>query len=215
VNFQSAGSDGSFHFETESGGAALRVGDYRIIASADQYQVTQTEMFSVGEGEDYEAGPISLNSYPVRFSDTQACNVPAEGGLCDFSVKVTNGLSTKFSGKVWSIIEGNNIGSFINFTAFEADSPRNSNLAAGKSSVLQFRFRVRGSVANGASICATIFAGENPSPFFDAVGQRFLFCFMKGDTGFTLMSEQEMQAQLQHGLPQEGATIYRPSLPKK
>jgi hypothetical protein len=214
VNFQNAGSDGSFHFNTDSNGNALRVGDYRIVAQADQYQMTETEMFSVGEGEDHNTGLIALNSYPIRFSDTQVCTVPAQGGLCDFTVKITNGLSTKFSGKAWSIIDGNNIGSLIGFTSFQTDSPLDVSLASGKSTVLRFRFQVRGSVSNGANICATIFAGQNPSPFFNTVGQRNLFCFTKGTNGFTLMSEQEMQSQLQHMLLDEIAPKNKP-FPKK
>src|ERR1051325_3706910 len=169
-------------------------------------------MFSVSEAEAYDAGKVGLFSYPIRFSDTQVCSVPAQGGLCDFSVKVTNGLSTKFSGKVWSIVDADNIGSFTNFTSFQADSPQDVSLGAGKSTILRFRFMVRGSVRNGASICATIFAGQNPSPFFNAVGQRFLFCFVKGEAGFTLMSEQETQSQLQHMLLQEIAPVNPPSL---
>jgi hypothetical protein len=215
VNSQNSGSDGSFHFETDSNGSPLRVGDYMIIASADQYQMTETEMFNVGEGEDHNTGLIALNSYPIRFSDTQVCNVPAQGGGCDFSVKVTNGLPTKFSGKVWSIIDADNLRSFINFSSFQADSPQDITLGSGKSTIVRFRFMVRGSVPNGASICATVFAGKNPGPFFNAAGQRFLFCIVKGDTGFTLMSEQEMQSQLQHIPLLEIAPNPAPSLPKK
>jgi hypothetical protein len=215
VNSQNSGSDGSFHFATDFNGGALRVGDYMIIASADQYQMTETEIFSMGEGEDHNTGLIALNSYPIRFSDTQVCNVPAQGGLCDFSVKVTNGLPTKFSGKVWSIVDADNLRSFINFSSFQADSPQDITLGSGKSTIVRFRFMVRGSVPNGASICATVFAGKNPSPFFNAVGKSFLFCFTKGVNGFTLMSDQEMQSQLQHMPLLEVAPSAAPSLPKK
>ena len=104
--------------------------------------------------------------------------------------------------------------SFRNFSSFQADSPRDLTLASGKSTVLHFRFTVRGSVANGAEICATAFAGANPSPLFHAVGKSFLFCFTKGPNGFTLMSEQEMQSQLQHMLLDEIAPKNKP-FPKK
>jgi hypothetical protein len=185
-----------------------------LVAFADQYQSRQTEMFTVGEGEAYDAGKVALDSYPIRLSDTQVCNLPAKGGVCDFSVKVTNGLSTKFSGRVWTIVDGANLGSFTNFTSFQADSPRDLTLASGKSTVLHFHFTVRGSVANGAEICAIAFAGANPSPFFNAVGKSFLFCFTKGPNGFTLMSEQEMQSQLQSMLLHEIAPASTPSLKK-
>ena len=215
LNSQNAGSDGSFRFNTDSNGSALRVGDYRIVAQADQYQFIETETFAVGESEDYVVSRVALNSYPIRFSNTQVCTVPANGGLCDFSVKITNGLSTEFSGKAWSIIDGNNIGSLIGFTSFQAGLPTDISLASGKSMVLRFRFQVRGSVSNGANICATVFAGQNPDALFHTVGQRFLFCFTKGTNGFTLMSEQEMQSQLQHMPLLEVAPNPAPSLPKK
>lgn len=215
VNSQNTASDGSFHFATDFNGSPLRVGNYMLVAFADQYQYRQTEMFTVGEGEAYDAGKVALDSYPIRLSDTQVCSLPAKGGVCDFSVKITNGLARKFSGKAWSIITGDNIGSFTNYTSFQTDAPLDVSLGAGKSMVLRFRFTVRGSVADGAYICANVLAGENPSPFFHTVGQRFLFCFTKGTNGFTLMSEQEMQSQLQHMPLLEIAPNPAPSLPKK
>ena len=214
VNSQAAGSDGSFHFETDFNGNALRVGNYMIVASADQYYVSQTEIFGVGDGENYSTGKVALNSYPIRFSDLQVCAVQSDGGLCDFSVKITNGLATKFSGKAWSVIDGYNIGSFTKFTNFQADSPSDISLAPGKSAVLRFRFQVRGLVADGAVICATAFVGKNPSPFFNTSGVRFLFCFVKGSNGFSLMSEQEMHKQLQHMKTLEVEPKKAPSLKK-
>ena len=215
VNSQSAASDGSFHFETDFNGIALRVGEYMIVASADQYQPSQTETFSVGESENYDAGRVALHSYPIRFSNTQICAVPAAGGLCDFSVKITNGLSTRFSGRAWSMIDGQNIGSLINFTSFQSDSLLNVSLDPGRSTVLRFRFQVRGSVADGAYICATAFVGQNPGPLFNTAGVRSLFCFVKGANGFTLMSEQEMHNQLQQMRNDNADRIHTPSGPKK
>ena len=215
VKSQNTASDGSFHFETDFNGNALRTGNYMIFAFADQYQNRQTEMFTVGEAEAYDAGKLALDSYPIRFSDTQVCSLPSKGGVCDFSVKITNGLARKFSGKAWSIIDGNNIGSFTNYTSFQTAAPLDVSLAPGKNMVLRFRFTVRGSVLDGVYICANVLAGENPDPFFHTLGQRFLFCFTKGSNGFTLMSEQEMQSQLQHMPLLEIAPTAVPSLPKK
>jgi hypothetical protein len=196
MNWQNAGSDGSFRFETDSNGRPLRVGDYIITAFAEQYQTTTTPLFNVGESENYNAGRIALTSDLIRFSDLQPCVVPAQGGQCDFSVKITNGLPGRFSGQAWSMVRGDGIGSFISFTNFQTDPPREVNLDGGRSMILRFRFQVRGSVANGAYVCATAFVGQNPAPLFNTVATRFLFCFVKGDTGFTLLSEQQMQQQL-------------------
>jgi hypothetical protein len=183
-----------------------------VMASADQYQSGQTEQFSVGESEDFDTGRIALISYPIRFSELQSCSLPAAGGICDFSVKITNGLATRFSGKAWTIIEAFEIGSFVDFTHFQTDSPLDVSLAPGRSMVLRFRFQVRGSVANSAVICATTFVGQNPSALFNTAGLRSLFCFVKQSNSFTLMSEQQMQTQLQQLRIQEAAPINPPSI---
>jgi len=214
VNGQSAGSEGSFRFETDFNGGALPTGNYMILANADQYLYTQTEIFTVGEGENYNAGKITLKSYPIRFSDIQVCSVPSSGGLCDFSVKITNGLATKFSGTAWSIVNGSALGSFTNFTIFQSDAFREITLEPGKSTILRFRFQVRGSVADGATICGTAFVGQNPGALFNPVGQRFLFCFVKGNNQFSLMSEAQMQKQMQHMRVEDVAPIKKQS-PKK
>jgi hypothetical protein len=165
-----------------------------VVVSADQYQTGQTDVFAVGEGEDHDAGDVGLTSFPVRFSDTQPCIIPAEGGICEFNVRITNGLPTRLSGKAWSMISASEIGSFTNFTNFQSDTLSDIRLNPGKSGVLRFRFRVRGSVADGATICATVYVGQGPNALFNTVGQNNAFCFVKGGGGFTLLSAQEAQA---------------------
>jgi hypothetical protein len=214
VNSGNTGSDGSFRFETDFGGNLLRTGEYLIITSADQYQFVESARFSVGESQDYDAGRIALTSFPIRFSDIQVCSVPTGGGLCTFNVKVTNGLATRFSGKAWSIIEGYGLGSFTNFTHFQTDSPVDVSLAPGRSTVLRFSFQVRGSVPNGANICATSFVGQNPNSLFNTSGIRLLFCFVKGSNGFTLMSEQQAQLQMQQMQIREAVPTNPPSIQK-
>jgi hypothetical protein len=66
-------------------------------------------------------------------------------------------------------------------------------LGPGKSKTLHFSFRIPATVTNGATICAQIFVGEGTNAFFNTNGNRQLFCFSKGTSGFTLMSEQEAQ----------------------
>jgi hypothetical protein len=197
LNSQLAGSDGSFHFETDYNGVALQAGDYMIVASADQYQFRQTDIFTVGEGENYNAGRIALQSFPIRFSDIQYCTVSSNGGLCDFSVKITNGLSTRFSGKAWSIVSAFGTGSLADFSNFQPNPVRDVSLDPGRSTVLRFQFQVRGSVRNGAGMCVFAYVGANPGPFFNTTGFSPLFCFEKGSNGFTLMSEQQMHQQIQ------------------
>ena len=198
VNSQLAGADGRFNFSSDSNGAPLRVGDYAVIAHADQYQTYQTQSFSVGEGENHDLGSVPLTSFPVRFSEVQPCAVPTDGAICEFSVKITNGLATRLSGQAWSIIIGESLGTFAAFSHFQTDVPLGVSLDPGQSKVLTFRFRVRASVPDGAYMCARIYVGQSPSALFNTVGQNFLFCFVKGSNGLTLMSAQEMHQKLLH-----------------
>jgi hypothetical protein len=208
VNAQQTGSEGDFYFERDASGAQLRAGNYQLFVTADQYQSRQSDIFTVGEDQDYDTGDIPLASNPVRFSDTRACVVPPQGGFCNFSVKITNGLSARLSGKAWSIVNGTSIGSFTNFTTFQTDASQGVRLNPGKSSVLRFRFWVRGSVADGATICTTVYVGQGLNALFNTVGQSSLFCIVKGGSGFALLSEQESQAALQQMQSQ------RPVLPE-
>lgn len=214
VNSQMAGADGHFNFTSDSNGTPLRVGNYLVIASADQYLSYQTQSFSVGEGENHDIGNVPLTSFPVRFSEVQPCAVPTDGAICEFSVKITNGLATRLSGQAWSIINAYGIGTFTDFTNFQTDVPLDVSLARGQSKVLTFRFRVRGSVRDGAYMCASVYVGQNPNSLFNTVGQNFLFCFAKGSSGFTLMSEKEMHQQLLHQKIQEFEPKKVPSVKK-
>ena len=63
------------------------------------------------------------------------------------------------------------------------------SIAPGESQILDFRFQVPGTVANGAFICTRAFVGQAPTPAFNTVADRFLFCISKGVTGFTLVPE--------------------------
>jgi hypothetical protein len=197
VNSQAANSEGRFLFETDLNGAPLRAGNYQLIVTANQYREGQTEPFAVGEGEHHDVGDFILDSFAVRFSDIQPCSIPAAGGICKFSLRITNGLSTRLSGKTWSTAGGAWIGSFTNFTSFQTGKARAVELEPGKSKILHFGFRVPGSVADGATICASVYIGQKPSAFFRPVGITGLFCLTKGAGGLRLMSAQDAQAASQ------------------
>ena len=194
VNAQAADSEGRFLFENDMNGAPLQAGNYQLIVTGNQYREAQSEQFAVGEAEHHDVGDFILESFAVRFSEIQPCPLPADGGTCSFSVKITNGLSTRLSGRAWSMIGAAWIGSFADVTAFQAGRQRAVKLDPGKSTTLRFRFRVPDSVADGATICASVYVGKNSSAYFNPVGITLLFCFTKGAGGLTLMSPQEAQA---------------------
>jgi hypothetical protein len=52
-------------------------------------------------------------------------------------------------------------------------------------------------VADGATICSSVYVGRNPSAFFHPEGVSLLVCFTKGVGGLTLMSAREAQAASQ------------------
>ena len=65
-------------------------------------------------------------------------------------------------------------------------------LRPGASNVVQFAFDVPNTVRDGTFVCAQVFVGQDRlQPFFNTVGQRDLFCILKGFTGgFSVASEQ-------------------------
>jgi hypothetical protein len=176
----------------------LRPGSYQVVASANQYLQGQVEPFAVGESENYLVGDLALVSFPVIFGSAQPCSLPADGGVCNFSVQITNGLSTRLSGKAWSVINGSGLGSFVDFTNFQTDTPRDVKLDPGRSTTLRFRFRVPDSVADGATICAVVYVGHNPEALFNPAGFHLAFCLTKGENSFTLKTPQNAETELQH-----------------
>jgi hypothetical protein len=197
VSSQNADSEGRFRFEKDFFGSPLIVGTYRVIASAEQYEQSRTEQFTVVQGEEHDIGNLALTSFPVRFSEIRPCGaLPREGGDCVYSVRLTNGLTTSLSADAWSLVDSSNIGPSFNFTRFQTQNPQNVSIATGKSKVVEFRFRVPSTVANGAFMCTSVFVGKGRDPFFDIVGQRSTFCITKGNTGFSVLPEKEAHIRM-------------------
>ena len=196
VNSLPAGSDGSFYFDQDSNGSPLTVGDYRVAVVAEQYQLLETEQFHVGAGEHLDVGNISLTPWQVQVRDSQVCAIPSEGGLCEYTVTVANPMDTRFSGKAWSFVHANALGTFVDFTSFQTATPLNLRLEPGAQQTLHFRFRVRGAVPDGAVVCSEVYVGENPDAYFQTVGGAAIFCAVKGPDGLSLMSPEDAQAKL-------------------
>jgi hypothetical protein len=194
VSVKSTDGGGRFRFESDFNGLPLTPGTYVVSAGAYQYQYADSPPFTVGEAEEIDIGNVALPPWTIQMSDAQGCDIPMEGGVCEFSVKVMNTLSTKFVGKAWSMIYATSTGSFLNYSTFQTQTAVNLRLDAAESRTLHFRLRIPGAVADGASICPVVYAGQNPDPYFNMVGQIYLFCMTKGPNGLTLMSPEETQA---------------------
>jgi len=200
INYQPADSEGRFRFSSDSSGFPLVGGKYQIVVNANQYQSGRTDPITVREGEDQNVGNVLLEPFPVQFSDVVPCdNLPSEGGICRYSVKVTNHLSTPFYGRAWSLISASTINSFAGTTNFQVNAVP-LKLKSHKGTNLQFEFRIpAGALVDGSWICASIYVGQNPHAQFNTVGNRDLFCFSKAESEFKIMPEkntQEMFRQL-------------------
>ncbi len=205
VNSQSTDSEGRFLFNTDFLGRPLVVGTYQVAAFADQYQQSQTAPFNVAEGEDKDIGDIPLMPSFLQVLEVMPCNdLSPLGGVCEYSFRVRNNSSTSLKGAVWSLVDGFGIGSFIDFTVFQTGirgakepTPQPVSIGSGESKTLRFKFRVPGTVANGATICTQAFVGQSPTPSFNTLVQRFLFCISKGTTGFVTIPETKARPMLQ------------------
>jgi hypothetical protein len=196
VSFLVAGPDGGFRFSFDFAGQPLEAGTYLIIASAPQYQSTQTDPFAVREGEDRELGDVRLQPYPVQFSDPVPCaNIPAGGGICRYSVRLTNRLRSKMQGAAWSIVQAVGIGSLLNYTVVQTDKPKKLTLQAQESKIVQFEFKVPAKVSPGAYICADVFFGDDrQQPLFNTLGQTSMFCITKDEgTSFSVVPYTKAQ----------------------
>jgi hypothetical protein len=197
INSQPADSEGRFLFTSHFNGTPLRPGNYKIVVSAYRFLTRETELFAVGNAENYDLGDFALTPHPVRFSDIQPCAIPAEGGVCNYSLRITNTQSTRLLGKAWSMVNGFGTGSLASLTTFQTELERDVRLNAGQSTTLRFQFRVPSSVTNGALICAVVYVGENPNALLQPLGLEPIFCLNKGQGGFTLLSGAEAQAAAQ------------------
>ena len=194
VNEQSANAQGRVRFTVDFSGQPLEVGTYQIVAFANQYQQNQTDPFEVAEGENRNVGRVLLQPNPVLFSNTVPCDdLPPEGGRCRYSVTVTNRMATRLNGQAWSLVVGFGIGSFTDFTNFQVKHLESLRLKSGESEDVRFDFQVPSKVRDGAFICTNVFVGERPDAFFETVGFTDLFCFSKGTTGFSVMSQKKAQ----------------------
>jgi hypothetical protein len=176
----------------------LAPGTYEIEAEADEYQRAQTARFIVSEGEHVVVDEIRLTPFPVGFSELRPCgSLPPEGGVCRYSLRVTNRLDEPVEGAAWSIVKSFSTGSLSDETEFQAGAPRRLRLPAAASRVVTFSFGIPETVRNGTFTCAEIYFGRARRQFFfDTVGHRELFCIEKGITGAIRILDEERSREL-------------------
>jgi hypothetical protein len=185
-----AGPDGSFHF-AGGPGSFLPPGTYQIRVFADQYEAFTSAPFFVGDDVDYDTGELRIKSFPVRIHLVEPCPpIPARGGNCRFTVRITNGMPGHLTGETWSVVQASFLGSPVHFTSFQTGISKAISLQPGGSATVPFTFFVPGEVSDGAYICAAGFAAGRPHAF-NTLGQHHLFCLVKGGGVFSVVPERE------------------------
>ncbi|MGR9107527.1 MAG: hypothetical protein ACU843_11415, partial [Gammaproteobacteria bacterium] len=194
VDFAVPNNEGRYRFPSDFFGQPLPAGTYQVAAFANQYQTAESEMFAVAEGEDFDAGDLGLQPFPIEFSEVVPCaDIPAEGGRCQYSVTARNRSNKLRDGLAWSLVSSFDSTAIIGSSQFQAKKTYSLNLKPGASRSLEFDFNVPPSVGDFAFICADVQVGADPvEPGFRVIGAQFLFCIQKLPGGnFSVMSEKK------------------------
>lgn len=185
-------SEGRFTF---SSFGQFAPGNYEVVVTAQDYQQAQKEVSGILDGENRDIGNIPLALNPIKFSEVRPCgSLPAEGGTCRYSARVTNQSGKQLSGAAWSIVSSSDLQSLAGDTTFQTATPVKLTLKPGASRVVSFQFYVPSTVRQGTNICAdALFGQDSNQPYFNLQGRRNLLCIGKGVTSFSLLSKQESQ----------------------
>jgi hypothetical protein len=178
-------TDGQFRFDQDFNGNPLITGLYQIQVigrNRDHVQIYESatsDLFEVGDSENFDTGDILLQPIAIEFSDIEPCTIPSAGGACLYNVRVTNNRSTPLRGLAWSMVDAHETGASP--TKFPAGKKRINqiNIDAQSSEILQFQFFTPKTVKDGARICTNISISKTAS-LFNIIGERQLFCVKKG-----------------------------------
>ncbi|HZP87186.1 MAG TPA: carboxypeptidase-like regulatory domain-containing protein, partial [Burkholderiales bacterium] len=189
----SVDAGGNFVFTNSPFTGFLVPGQYKLIARADQYDQTETDIFEARADEDHNVGDVALQPFPIRISLVRPCaDIPASGGSCLYTVQITNRRAERISGRVWSIVTGFGLGSHAGVTVFQAGG-QSLSLESLSSKATSFAFQVPGDVSANATICvASWFGEEHRAAYFKTLAQADLFCVNKMASGnFRTLSKKE------------------------
>jgi hypothetical protein len=179
--------NGNYMFSSAVVGHPLLQGDYHLVGYANQYQTTENwvDTFNVQPHEARVSPVIRLLSNPVRITNVKPCgDIPAQGGTCEFSYKVTSGNASRMAGTAWSLVRAWGTGGFTNGTQFAAcEQPL--TLVSGTPAdgqVMRCQFTVPARVPAYAGFCVDARFGEDSraNPYMTVQGVFDpLFCMVK------------------------------------
>lgn len=186
----------------------LRVGEYQLAASATGYQDGQQRVsgtFRVAAAEQYDFGDLPLQPDELQITSVQLCDaVPAEGGVCAYSLELRNRGSEPFSGRVWSLIDYGLPESGISY-AFQvgtgnSHTPRPEYVWVEPEAVRRVTFHLRippDWSALDADGFACISAGIGRAPFavHNVSAGVFIGCLTRAAEGLEWMPPSEVRSQ--------------------
>lgn len=203
VNSASVVDNGVFQITSNQSYQPITSGDYMVVVSALQYETGSFPVYLDATRGTIDLGDLAIQSLPVRFSDVVGCmNVPASGGTCSYSVRLTNGLATTIKPIVWSIVKVDQLGlpypypvSSGGVSVFQPEPEQTVVLKSTSSQVVTFSFSIPKGVAERAVICTTAYVSKDRSTrMLETIGQHQLFCLYRNVNGtFVRMNEQQLQ----------------------
>jgi hypothetical protein len=196
VTSQSLTEQGQFMFHEDFEGLPLPVGTYRVEIYAEQYEQVSIGPFPVAQGQNLSLGDKPVQPWPVQVSNIIPCNLPPEGGVCAYSLTLTNTRPTPFVGVAWSLVEGVDIGSIAGTTQFAARQYA-LNIQPATPVNVAFQFNLPNTVQNGAVVCAELMVGQNPEPRFNTTVDMELFCVEKGIQAMTTLDPKKIRKKRQ------------------
>jgi hypothetical protein len=194
-------ANGAFRIERDPSDRRIDVGDFQLVATADEFQPA-SRRFSVAQGQNLDLGNVALSPVPLSIANLRPCtDIAPMGGVCRYSVTLTNNSATRFNGQALSVVNGG-----VGATQFEASTMKAGSspiradlgLAAHAHRDVTFFFKVPASVPDGTSICTNLQVGTDPTPLFTVVRSKFLFCIQKSGTTLQLMPPEEGRATFDH-----------------
>ncbi len=183
--------NGEFLFTTDFEGLPLEVGAYSIYVFALDYtyDASQSGPFQVAEGEDRDVGDLFPEPPPFTFGQATPCaDLGSGGGVCRYSVEVSNRTGEAFLGMAWSNVQGFATGSPLGYSWFTAHREEVVHIRAGGTRKLSFSFNVPAGVADGAFFCTDVWLSDRQNALLGTVATQPLFCVSKQAGEFRLQA---------------------------
>lgn len=189
--------NGAFRFETDGNGRPLDPANYVIRVWAGEYHFVEIGPFLALSSETVDLGDIALEPPPVVFENVIPCfDIPAEGGICNYSVDVRNNTRSAIKGLGWSQVSSWGSTAFIGYSFFQAEKPRQLTVASRSSKTLRFHFDVPAGVSEGTVMCTDAWFSDRANGFFGALRSETLFCMFKQSGSVEVLDSKEAAARL-------------------